>query len=56
MAPDSGPTCPVCGSPGRPIGWRGLNLLYRCGNCGQTYISDSLGTLEADLRRNGGAI
>ena len=47
--------CPVCGWPGEPAGWRGLNLLYRCTQCGQTYILDGLGSLEADLHKEGRA-
>ena len=46
--------CPVCGSPGEPASWRGLNLLYRCRHCGQHFIDDGLGSLEADLSREVG--
>jgi len=49
------PACPICAGPGEPAGWRGLNLLYRCRNCGQTYVLDDLGSLEEDLHMGGRA-
>jgi len=41
--------CPVCGFSGDFIGWRGLNMLFRCSQCGQHFVDDGLGSLEADL-------
>ena len=49
LIPDSSQVCPVCSSPGAPCGWRSLSIVYRCQVCGQTFILDSLGSLEEDL-------
>jgi len=55
LIPGPGSCCPVCSGPGEPVGWRGLNLLYRCQQCGQHFVLDSLGSLEADLEQGGPA-
>jgi len=51
LIPDPGQVCPVCCGPGEPAGWRGLNLLYRCQQCGQYFVLDDLGSLEEDLHK-----
>jgi transposase-like protein len=51
LIPGPGQCCPVCSSPGAPCGWRSLSILYRCQQCGQTFILDDLGSLEEDLSR-----
>jgi len=55
LIPDSGQCCPVCSSAGVFVAWRGLNQLFRCPCCGQTFIADDLGSLEEDLSAGGPA-
>ena len=41
--------CPICGSPGEVICWRGASFWCRCSLCGQTFLDDNLPGLEEDL-------